>query len=182
MNYCSHCGRPVVQAIPPNDNRLRYVCHDCGTIHYQNPRVVVGCIPLWEGQILMCRRNIAPRKGYWTLPAGFLENGETTADGARRETLEETGAIVTDLLPYLMIDIVYVRQIYLMFRAQLTRPVFHPTEESSEVRLVSESDIPWDAIAFKSIEETLRSYVADRPGGGFAFRTATIEKRPLPSD
>jgi NADH pyrophosphatase NudC (nudix superfamily) len=92
MNFCSQCGGPVVLKVPADDERPRYVCPSCGTIHYQNPKLVVGCIPVWEDQILMCRRNIEPRKGYWTLPAGFLENGETTAAGARRETLEETAS------------------------------------------------------------------------------------------
>jgi ADP-ribose pyrophosphatase YjhB (NUDIX family) len=111
-------GRSLLK-VPDDDERPRYVCPSCGTIHYQNPKLVVGCIPVWEDQILMCRRNIEPRKGYWTLPAGFLENGETTAAGARRETLEETASTVTDLVPYLMVDIVHIHQIYLMFRSRL---------------------------------------------------------------
>ena len=177
MNFCSQCGRPVVQRIPSDDTLPRYVCLSCGAIHYENPRVVVGCIPVWEGRILMCRRNIEPRKGYWTLPAGFLENGETTADGARRETLEETGAVAVDLAPYLMVDIVHIHQIYLMFRAGLREPEFHPTRESAEVKLVREADIPWSDIAFKVIEKTLRYYLQDRSSDTFAFRTDSIEKQ-----
>ncbi len=176
MNFCSQCGRPVVQRVPVDDNLPRFVCLSCGTIHYQNPRVVVGCIPVWDGRILMCRRNIEPRKGYWTLPAGFLENGETTAAGARRETLEETGAVTVDLVPYLMVDIVHIHQIYLMFRARLREPDFHPTRESIEVELVREADIPWRDIAFKVIEKTLRYYLKDRPSDTFSFRTDSIEK------
>jgi ADP-ribose pyrophosphatase YjhB (NUDIX family) len=174
MKFCSHCGKPVEHRIPDGDNRPRYICPSCRAVHYQNPRVVVGCIPIWERRILMCRRNIEPRKGYWTLPAGFLENGETTADGARRETHEETGAIVTDLSPYLMVDIVHVNQIYLMFRANLGNTDFHPTPESAEVKLVAEKDIPWNDIAFKAIEKTLRYYFKDESSGNFSFRTDTI--------
>ena len=179
MNFCSQCGRPVVQRIPSDDNLPRYVCLSCGAIHYENPRVVVGCIPIWQGRILMCRRNIEPRKGYWTLPAGFLENGETTSAGARRETLEETGAVAVDLVPYLMVDIVHIHQIYLMFRARLQAPDFHPTRESAEVELVREADIPWREIAFKVIEKTLRYYLHDRSGDTFSFRTDTIDKPAL---
>lgn len=174
MNFCTHCGKPVEHRIPAGDNRLRHICPSCGTVHYQNPRVVVGCIPVYRDRILMCLRDIEPRKGYWTLPAGFLENGETTADGAKRETLEETGAIVSDLAPYLMVDIVHVNQIYLMFLANLANPDFNPTPESAEVKLVDEKDIPWDDIAFKVIEKTLRYYFQDRRSGKFSFRTDTI--------
>ena len=123
----------------------------------------------------MCRRNIEPRKGYWTLPAGYLENGETTADGARRETLEETGATVVDLVPYLMVDIVQINQIYLMFRCNLLAPNFHPTSESSEVSLMTVEEIPWDEIAFKVIEKTLRYYIQDCIVDNFVFRTDTIK-------
>ena len=177
MNFCSQCGGLVVLTVPADDDRQRHVCPSCGTIHYQNPKVVVGCIPVWEDRILMCRRDIEPRRGYWTLPAGFLENGETMAAGARRETLEETGAIVTDLTSYLMVDIVHIHQVYLMFRSRLLAPDFHPTRESAEVKLLREDDIPWDDIAFKVVEKTLRHYLQDRPSGHFVFRTEKIEKK-----
>lgn len=177
MNFCSQCGGPVVLTVPTDDDRPRHVCSSCGTIHYQNPKLVVGCIPVWEDRILMCRRNIEPRKGYWTLPAGFLENDETAAAGARRETLEETGAAVADLIPYLMVDIVHIHQIYLMYRSRLLAPEFHPTRESSAVKLLAEDDIPWGDIAFKVVEKTLRYYLEDRPSGRFAFRTDKIEIR-----
>lgn len=176
MNYCSRCGSAVKLQIPEDDDRLRHVCPACSAIHYQNPKLVVGCIPVWEDRILMCRRNIEPRKGYWTLPAGFLENGETAADGARRETFEETGARVVDVAPYLMVDIVHINQIYLMFRSRLQAPDFHPTRESSEVKLVAADDIPWDDIAFKVVEKTLQHYLKDLPSGRFAFHTDKIEQ------
>ena len=178
MNFCSQCGSPVTLKVPSGDDRPRYVCSACGTIHYQNPKVVVGSIPVWENRILMCRRDIEPRKGYWTLPAGYLENGETTAAGARRETLEETGAAVGDLIPYLMVDIVHIQQIYLMFRCNLLAPDFHPTRESAEVKLVDENAIPWDDIAFKVIEKTLRCFVQDQTTGKYVFRTDVIDLKP----
>lgn len=176
MNFCSQCGAPVALTVPAGDDRPRHACPSCGTIHYQNPKIVVGCIPVWKERILMCRRDIEPRKGYWTLPAGYLENGETTAAGARRETLEETGARVADLSPYLMVDIPHIHQVYLMFRSRLLAPEFHPTRESSEVVLMGKDDIPWDDIAFKVIEKTLRHYLEDHPAGRFVFRTDTIAK------
>jgi ADP-ribose pyrophosphatase YjhB (NUDIX family) len=179
MKFCSQCGGPVALTVPSDDDRPRHVCPACGVIHYQNPKLVVGCIPEWDGRILMCRRDIEPRRGYWTLPAGFLENGETTADGAQRETLEETGSRVADLTPYLMVDIVHINQIYLMFRSRLVAPDFHPTRESSEVMLLAEDEIPWDEIAFKVVEKTLTYYLQDRPTGRFSFRTDRIEKREL---
>jgi ADP-ribose pyrophosphatase YjhB (NUDIX family) len=183
MNYCSNCGEGLISTIPPDDDRLRRVCPACGRVHYQNPTLVVGCIPLWqdhtleEGRILICKRAIKPRIGYWTLPAGYLENGETAAQGAARETLEETGAEVIDLVPYRMYDIVHVHQIYLIFRARLKAPNFHPTEESAEVKLISESQIPWDEIAFPVIRKALEDYLLDRPTGRFPFGSGEITAR-----
>lgn len=178
MKFCSHCGSPVTLQVPADDDRPRHVCSACGAIHYQNPKLVVGSIPVWENQILMCRRDIDPRKGYWTLPAGYLENGETAADGARRETLEETGATIDELIPYLMVDIVHIHQIYLMFRCHLTAPEFHATRESTEVRLFAEDAIPWDRIAFKVMEKTLRCFLQDRTTGNYPFRTDVIDFKP----
>ncbi|MGA6925274.1 MAG: NUDIX hydrolase, partial [Desulfosarcina sp.] len=164
--------------VPAHDERPRFVCPACGMVHYQNPKLVVGCIPVWEDRILMCRRNIQPRKGFWTLPAGFLENGETTSDGARRETLEETGAVVVDLKPYLMVDIVAIHQIYLMFRSRLQAPDFHPTRESAEVKLLRKDEIPWEDIAFLVIEKTLQRYFRDCRTGHYGFLIDKIERHP----
>jgi len=176
MQYCTQCGGKIVFEIPPDDNTPRHCCPDCGFIHYHNPKMVVGCIPEWEDQILFCRRNIEPQKGKWTLPAGYLEVGETTMEGARRETLEETRALVTDLEPYLLCDIPFIGQIYMMFRARLTKPVFQATPESSEVLLLKEQEIPWNEIAFKVVEKTLRYYIEDRSKGSFPFRVRQIQK------
>lgn len=174
MNFCSHCGEKVKRAIPADDDRERYICPACGRIHYENPKVVVGCIPEWENRILLCRRNIEPQKGKWTLPAGYLENAETVSEGAQRETLEETGISVKNLSPYLLIDITQISQIYLMFRGQMQTPDFKTTAESSEVVLMHEEEIPWDEIAFRAIEKTLRYYFKDRPTGCFPFRNERL--------
>ena len=123
----------------------------------------------------MCRRNIEPRKGYWTLPAGFLENGESVMEGAQRETLEETGARVSDVTPYLMVDIVHINQIYLMFRSRLLKPDFHPTHESIDVKLIDEAGIPWEDIAFRVVEKTLRYFLQDRHANNFPFRCDRID-------
>lgn len=178
MNFCSNCGAPLTLTIPEGDDRQRYKCDACGSVHYQNPKMVVGCIPEWEDKILLCRRDIEPQKGLWTLPAGYLENGETVKEGAVRETFEETGAVVTDLHTYLMLDIVHIRQIYLLFRGRMQAPRFHPTYESSEVALFLEEEIPWDAIAFRAIETTLRCYYSDRGKGVFPFRNRQIHRQP----
>ncbi len=174
MNYCSNCAAPVKYIVPPDDDRPRFICHACGRIHYQNPRLVVGCIPVWEDKLLLCLRDIEPRRGKWTLPAGYLENGETVKEGARRETHEETGAKVVQLVPYLLFDIVHIHQIYLMFRAQLVGPDCHRTKESAQVRLFSEKEIPWDDIAFPAIEKTLACYITDRTKGAFPFQVRQI--------
>jgi len=164
MNFCSHCGTLVRLEVPAGDNRPRYVCPNCGAIHYQNPKMVVGCIPEWEDKILLCRRAIEPKHGLWTLPAGFMENGETTAEGAARETLEEAGARVEILNLYSMISLPDINQVYLVFRAKLLHLDFVPGEESLEAGLFAESEIPWDQLAFRTIHHTLERYYADRRG------------------
>ena len=174
MNFCSNCGDKVKLETPPGDDRPRYLCESCGTIHYENPKVVVGCIPENDGKILLCRRAIEPRSDKWTLPAGYLENGETVAQGARRETLEEAGARVEILAPYTLFNICYVNQVYLMFRARIIDPLGKAGSESSEVRFFSEKEIPWGQIAFTVIEETLRQYFKDKPTGSFPFHIGDI--------
>ncbi|MFO7753555.1 MAG: NUDIX hydrolase [Desulfobacteraceae bacterium] len=176
IKYCCQCGAGMENRIPESDDQPRPVCPVCGFIHYLNPKMVVGCIPEWGREILLCRRNIEPCTGKWTLPAGYLENGETVQQGALRETQEETGATVDLIDPFIMYNIVFVNQIYLLFRAQLKDKSFGPTPESSEVRLFREDNIPWDLLAFPVIEQTLIRYFEDRRKGGFPFRIGEIKK------
>lgn len=178
MNFCSDCGARVSRKIPTGDNVPRWVCDACHTIHYQNPKLVVGCIPEWEDRILLCRRAIEPRLGFWTLPAGFMENGETTADGAARETLEEANARVDNLTLYALYNIPHIDQVYMLFRGRLLDLDFGPGDESLEVKLVAEDEIPWDQLAFATVRNTLRRYYADRQRGEYHFHMGTIE--PLP--
>jgi ADP-ribose pyrophosphatase YjhB (NUDIX family) len=174
MNYCSNCGDTVKFCAPAGDDRPRYLCESCDTVHYENPKIVVGCIPEKDRKILLCRRAIEPRSGKWTLPAGYLENGETVEKGAQRETLEEAGAKIEILAPYALFNICYVNQIYLMFRARLLDGTFKAGSESTEVRLFLEEDIPWDQIAFTVIEKTLRLYFKDRLTGAYPFHIGDI--------
>lgn len=175
MNYCTNCGSRVEFVIPPGDDRPRYVCGECRAIHYENPKIVVGCIPEWENRILLCRRAIQPRYGKWTLPAGYLENGETVSEGAQRETWEEALANVKIEKPYALFNLSAFNQIYLMFRARLIDGNFMPGTESLEVELFREAEIPWGELAFTVIEETLRRYFKDRPTGVFPFYMGDIE-------
>jgi len=166
MKFCSECGHAVALAIPEGDNRPRHVCSQCGTIHYQNPKNVIGTIPVWEHegqlQILLCRRAIEPRYGYWTLPAGFMENGETTGEAAARETEEEAGANI-ELGPlFALLNVAHVHQVHMFYLARLVDLDFHPGEESLEVQLFTESEIPWDDLAFPTIRKTLELFFADR--------------------
>ena len=174
MKYCSNCGQQLTYRMQPGDDRSRHYCEACGTVHYQNPIMVVGCIPEWDKKILLCRRAIEPRYGKWTLPAGYLENGETVAEGAARETYEEARAKVEMLAPYALYNICYVNQIYFMFRARLVNQRFRQGSESLEVRLFAEDEIPWEDIAFRVIQETLIQYFKDRPGGQFSFYMGEI--------
>ncbi len=178
MNFCSHCGSPVELRVPAGDNRPRFVCPSCATVHYQNPKVVTGCIPEWEGRILLCRRAIEPRYGLWTLPAGFMENGETTMEGAARETLEEARARVDITALYTAFNLPHVNQIYLLFRGRMVEPSFGPTQESLEVQLLAEREIPWDRLAFPVVAETLRLYFKDRADGGFGTHIGDIVRLP----
>lgn len=176
MNFCSNCGQLVTYLKPPGDDRYRYCCESCGVIHYQNPLMVVGCIPEAEDRILLCRRSIEPCCGKWTLPAGYLENGETVAAGAKREAFEEARARVEILAPYALYNICHVNQIYLMFRARLKDNNFRAGTESLEVKLFAEDDIPWREIAFRVIKETLVRYFKDRRSGRFPFYMGEILK------
>ncbi|MBI1396355.1 MAG: NUDIX domain-containing protein [Betaproteobacteria bacterium] len=175
MNFCSQCGATVSRRIPDGDNLPRWVCDSCGTIHYENPKLVVGCIAEWEDRILLCKRAIEPRLGYWTVPAGFMENGETTAQGAARETLEEANARVDISGLYAVYNIPHINQVYMLFRARLVDLDFSPGTETLETRLVTEAEIPWDELAFMTVRNTLHHYFADRARGLYRFHMGTIE-------
>ncbi len=184
VKYCSACGSPRVERlVPEGDTLLRDVCAACGTIHYQNPKVVVGCLPEFEDRVLLCRRAIEPRKGLWTLPAGFLENGETLESGALRETLEEAGARVAVAALYAVISLPHISQVYMMFRARLLDLDFGPGPESLEARLFEEREIPWELLAFRTIGRTLRNYFLDRRLAAFRLHVSAIERRaPITPD
>ena len=180
MKFCSSCGSSVTQKIPEGDNRPRYVCGSCNEIHYQNPRVIAGILPTYKGKILLCKRSIEPRIGYWTLPAGFLENGESTLEGAIRECFEESLANVINPKLYAIFDIPQIHQVYIFYRAELEKPIFGPTSESSEVALFDAADIPWDELAFPMVEATLDHYLENREIGEFAVIREDI-RRPWKS-
>ncbi|MFG6465796.1 NUDIX hydrolase [Roseateles sp. BYS87W] len=167
LQHCSTCGAAVQYRVPADDTRERAVCPACSAIHYQNPLNVVGTLPVWEadGRVLLCRRAIEPRHGLWTLPAGFMELGETCAEGAARETAEEAGADIEMGPLYALIDVVRVGQVHLFYRARLRSTTFDPGPESLEARLFSEDEVPWDEIAFRTTRETLQRYFEDRRAG-----------------
>jgi ADP-ribose pyrophosphatase YjhB (NUDIX family) len=160
--------------VPPDDCLPRHICDQCGTIHYRNPRIIVGALPVWSDKVLLCRRAIEPRHGLWTLPSGFMENAETTAQGAIRETLEEASARVELGDLYTLISVPLVNQVHIVYRARLLDLDFAPGAESLEVELFGEDEIPWGQIAFRTIELTLRHYFADRRAGQFVIHTGEI--------
>ena len=174
MKFCSNCGARVVRRVPPGDTLPRWVCDECGEIHYQNPKLVVGTVPEHGGRLLLCRRAIEPRAGYWTLPAGFMELGETTAQAALRETLEEAGAAVELGAPFTMISVPRVNQVHLFYLAKLGVLEFKPGEETLDVALFDETAIPWKEIAFRTVAATLRHWFADRARGAFGFHAEDI--------
>lgn len=160
MNFCSHCGSgQLTYEVPEGDIRPRYWCQQCGTIHYQNPKLVVGCLPVYQGKILICKRAIEPRYGLWNLPAGYLENGETVEEGAIRETMEEACAKVEIIRLHCLYNLPHINQIYLHFLAYLRTPEFSCGSESLEVRLFAENEIPWKELAFSSSRFALEKYV-----------------------
>ncbi|HEY0846162.1 MAG TPA: NUDIX hydrolase [Noviherbaspirillum sp.] len=185
MKFCSECAHPVSLLIPPDDNRPRYVCGQCGMIHYQNPKMVIGSIPVWEQdgetRILLCKRAIEPRYGYWTLPAGFMENNETTGEAALRETFEEAGARVELHDLFSLLNVPHVHQVHMFYRATLLDLDYRAGTESLEVALFTEEEIPWSDIAFPTIGHTLRFFFADLArirahGGHYQLHTEDIRK------
>ena len=177
MKFCSVCGHEVGLSIPPGDNRERFVCGNCGTVHYQNPRNVVGTVPVWDDKVLLCRRAIEPRYGYWTLPAGFMENAETTGQAAARETMEEAGARIELGPAFSLVSVPLVNQVHLFYRARLLGLDFKPGEESLEVALFEEKDVPWPQIAFRTVGFTLKQWFEDRSRGSFGFHSHDISAR-----
>lgn len=159
MNYCSNCGAPVRLSVPDGDNRERHVCEQCAHIHYINPNIVAGTLPFHEGKILLCKRAIEPRKGYWTLPAGFMEMGESTVEAALRETLEEACA-EAEAGPLLsVISVPQIGQVHMFYLASLTNGRFSAGPESLDVRLFAPEEIPWDDIAFHTVKKTLQFFI-----------------------
>jgi ADP-ribose pyrophosphatase YjhB (NUDIX family) len=174
IRHCRVCGSAVEYRIPDGDNRERAVCPACGEIHYENPINVVGTVPVWGDQVLLCRRNIEPRYGLWTLPAGFLELGETSAEGARRETDEEAGARIELEGLFTVLNVVRVAQVHFFYRARLLDTRFDPGPETIEARLFREDEIPWDELAFRTVRRTLQFYFDDRRHGSFGVHTDDI--------
>ena len=178
MIYCSNCGAQVVERIPAGDSRSRHVCLSCQTVHYQNPKIVAGCIPERDGRLLLCRRAIEPRYGLWTLPAGFMENGESTEQAAARETMEEACARVENLVLFGVFSIPHISQVYMIFRASLANDDFRPGAESLDVRLFEESEIPWDELAFPVVRLTLQRYFSDLQKQEFPLHVEDIIRPP----
>ncbi len=177
MKFCTSCGSSVTLRIPEGDDRERFVCTSCDSIHYINPRVIVGCLPVHGDKVLLCKRAIEPRYGFWTLPAGFMENGETTPQGAARETWEEARARVEGLELYRIFDIPYISQVYMFYRCKLTDGAYGVGPESLETALYTEDEIPWDDIAFPVVKETLQDYFDDVRAGHYPVRVSAIEYR-----
>jgi ADP-ribose pyrophosphatase YjhB (NUDIX family) len=175
IQHCKQCGTAVVYRVPDDgDTKERAVCPSCGTIHYENPLNVVGTVPHWGDKVLLCKRNIEPRFGKWTLPAGFMELHETTAEGAARETDEEAGAQFEMEGLFTLLNVARVGQVHLFYRARLLSDQFNPGTETIEAQLFSEDEIPWDEIAFRTVKETLERYFADRRAGHYGFHTVDI--------
>jgi ADP-ribose pyrophosphatase YjhB (NUDIX family) len=177
MKYCGECGKSVSKRVPHGDNLPRFVCDSCQAIHYHNPKIVAGCIPEWEGQILLCRRAIEPKSGLWTYPAGFMEIGEGTEEAARRETLEEAGAQVSIARLHSVLSLPHIGQVYLTFIGELMTETFEAGVESLDVRLFDRQHIPWDHIAFPVVSDALRRYVEDIGRGSFRLHVADLGDR-----
>ncbi len=177
MSFCSVCGHSTIEKIPLGDQKIRKVCTHCGTIHYVNPKVICGALALWEGKVLLCRRAIEPRYGLWTLPAGYMELFETMEQGAARETREESEAEVDIEQLYCMYNIPRIGQIYVLFKTQIKDGFFGAGEETLESRLFEEHEIPWNDLAFPSVERTLRHYFEDRKNNVFPMHLETLGTR-----
>lgn len=178
MKFCSQCGTSVSIIVPEGDNRERHVCNNpsCVTIHYQNPRIITGCLPVRDDKVLLCKRSIEPRHGYWTLPAGFMENGETMEQGAERESWEEARANLNIQGLYAIFNLPHINQVHFFYRADLADLNFRPGEESLEVKLFTEEEIPWEELAFPVVVDALKYYFKDKKNNRFVFRSETITR------
>lgn len=175
MNYCNQCGAPVNHSIPEGDHRPRFVCTECSHIHYENPRIIAGCIPELDSKILLCRRAIEPKYGLWTLPAGFMENNETTLEAARRETVEEANIEIDSPSLFCMFSIPHISQVYMFYRGTISNSITVPGAESLELALFDEHNIPWDSLAFQVIKETLKLYFEHRDNLDISFNGEIIQ-------
>jgi ADP-ribose pyrophosphatase YjhB (NUDIX family) len=177
VNYCSKCGSIEVSLlIPEGDHRERFICQSCQTVHYENPKIIVGCLPLYEDKILLCRRGIEPRLGFWNFPAGFMENGETVQEGAKRETWEEVGLEVDIIRLHTIYNILHINQVYLVFLAQVKDLNWKLTHETLEIQLFSESNIPWNDLAFPSNHYTLKKFFNNREFQGVHIGQFNLKK------
>ena len=173
-NFCSQCATPITRRVPPGDNRERDLCEHCGAVHYQNPRMVVGTLPVWDNKVLLCLRAIEPRANTWTLPAGFMELSETTGQGALRETWEEAGVTVELGSLFTVIDVAQVDQIHVYFLAHASNGEVNPGPESLDARYFELDNIPWDNLSFRSVSTTLKHYIDDLARGQFETRYYTL--------
>ncbi len=180
MKYCGQCAGLLEQRIPEGDDRLRDVCTECATVFYQNPKLIAGCLPIWQDQVLLCKRAIEPRYGLWTLPAGFMENGETTHEAAARETFEEAQLKMDpeSLSLYCYLNIPRISQVYVIYRGEISELEYGAGQESLEVELFHERDIPWEQLAFPAMEVSLRHYFKDRISGEYPIHVEDIHRRP----
>lgn len=175
IKHCRECGAAVTYRVPDDgDTRQRAVCPACGTIHYENPLVVVGTVPVLDGRVLLCKRNIEPRRGKWTLPAGFMELNETTSEGAARETDEEAGAQIEMGPLFTLLNVPQVGQVHIFYLATLLSDRFAPGHETMEAQLFAEDEIPWDEISFRTVKHTLERFFADRRAGRFGTHCIDI--------
>lgn len=175
MKFCSQCGEPVRIGVPENDDRPRHICDACGTVHYHNPKLIAGCIPVWGERVLLCKRAIEPRLGFWTLPAGFMEMGENLSAAAAREAREEANVEVEIDQLYNLFSLPHISQVYVFFRARMIEEVYSPGYESLETRLFSQHEIPWDDLAFETVRRSLQYFFADRESGEFIMRVEDVE-------
>lgn len=176
MNCCIHCGQPTTAQTPSGDDKIRQVCLACGNIHYENPKVICGALVIWQEQVLLCRRAIEPRYGYWTFPAGYMELNETMQQGAERETLEEAEALIHTEQMYCLYDIPHIGQIYAIFKAQLKNGMFGAGTETLESRLFYQHEIPWDELAFQSVRRTLNHYFSDHVQQYYPLHLETLHR------